>query len=50
VATGELINQPNKVYRQGCFSDRDKKKIGVIFPVSAFHRELVDNIKENVSE
>jgi len=50
VATGELINQPNKVYRQGCFSDKDKKKIGIIFPVSAFHRELVDSIKENVSE
>lgn len=54
-ATGELINQPGKVYRQDYFSEKEWVEITAIFGVSTstnqpINKELVDKIDRHRNE
>jgi len=54
-ATGELINQPNKVYRQDYFNDEELAEINAIFAISTstsqvIRWDLVNNIKQEINE
>lgn len=54
-ATGELINQPGKVYRQDYFNEKELAEINAIFVVSTpinqpIRWNLIDNIKQQWNE
>jgi len=46
--TGELINQPGKVYRQDYFNDREQVEINESFTSYYENRKIIEFVKSSV--